>query len=176
MTEDPTPLLTLSSEDRQWYDQFFLGLSKKLTALLRRSNDEQIRLLQRNPVQGDIVLIKIPTDIMQKNLRTLSPSTLWALAHRMQKKRFLLAQSLALIAFVETCLHNWVQRAQRAPDTRWNSSPSRPAQVTPSRSLVLSLKVNQRILNISTKHHMPGLVLSVMAHRFTMPRASCGVG
>ena len=45
MTEDTTPLLNLLTEDRQWYDRYFLGLSKKLTSLLRHSHDEQIRSL-----------------------------------------------------------------------------------------------------------------------------------
>ena len=55
--EDPRPLTKLLNEDRQWYDSHFLGLSKMLTGLLRHSNDDQIRLLRRSRVQGDVILI-----------------------------------------------------------------------------------------------------------------------
>ena len=44
--EDPRPLTKLLTEDRQWYDSHFLGLSKMLTAPLHHSNDDQIRLLR----------------------------------------------------------------------------------------------------------------------------------
>ena len=59
------------------------------TALLRHSNDDQIRLLRRNRVQGDLILIDfLQSEVMQKNCPTLVPSTLWAPVHCMKKRRF----------------------------------------------------------------------------------------
>ena len=51
--EDPTALTELLVKDGQWYDQHFRKVSKMIT-MLRRSDDQQIRLLRRNRIQGDI--------------------------------------------------------------------------------------------------------------------------
>ena len=60
-----------------------------LTMLLRHENSPQIRRLQRNRAQGDIALIDfLLTDVMQRNFPKLCPSSLWALAHCMDKQRF----------------------------------------------------------------------------------------
>ena len=67
-------------------------VSKMITMLLRHSNDEQLRNLRRNRIQGDIVLTDfLQTDVMKRNFPTLCPASLWALAHCMDKKRFTLA-------------------------------------------------------------------------------------
>ena len=64
-------------------------MSKLLAALLRHSDDPQIRLLGRNRIQGDIVLIDfLQTDVMRRNFPTLCPGSLWAMAQCMTKKRF----------------------------------------------------------------------------------------
>ena len=56
-TEDPTALTQLLVNDVQWYEQHFRKVSKMLTMLLHHSNDQQLRHLRRNRIQGDIVLI-----------------------------------------------------------------------------------------------------------------------
>ena len=87
--EDPRPLTELLTNDGQWYDTHFRRVSKVLKSLLRHSDDPQIRLLRRNRIQGDIVLIDfLQTDVMRRNFPTLYPASLWALAHCMTKKRF----------------------------------------------------------------------------------------
>ena len=56
------------TEDRQRYDSHFLGLSKMLTTLLRLSNDDQIRRLRRNRVQGDVILIDfLQSEVVQES-------------------------------------------------------------------------------------------------------------
>ena len=75
--------------DGQWYDQHLRKVSKMLTMLLHHSDDQQIRLLRRNRIQGDIVLIDfLQTGVMKRNFPTLCPASLWAMAHCMDKKRF----------------------------------------------------------------------------------------
>ena len=87
--EDPTALTELLVKDGQWYEQHFRKVSKMITMLLRHNNDQQIRSLRRNRIQGDIVLIDfLQTDVMKRNFPTLCPSSLWAPAHCMEKKRF----------------------------------------------------------------------------------------
>ena len=87
--EDPTALTELLTNDGQWCDQHFRRVSKMLTMLLRHSDDQQIRLLRRNRIQGDIILIDfLQTDVMKRNFPTLCPASLWAMAHCMTKKRF----------------------------------------------------------------------------------------
>ena len=87
--EDPRPLAKLLIEDRQWYDSHFLGLSKMLTSVLRHDNDDQICRLRRNHFQGNVVRIDfLQSEVMEINCPILCPSTLWALAHCVKKKRF----------------------------------------------------------------------------------------
>ena len=87
--EAPMTLTELLTNDGQWYDQHFRRVSKMLTMLLRHSDDQQMRLLRRNRIQGDIVLIDfLQTDVMKRNFPTLCPASLWAMAHCMTKKRF----------------------------------------------------------------------------------------
>ena len=45
--EDPRPLAELLTKDGQWYDNHFRRVSKLLSALLRHSDDPQIRLLRK---------------------------------------------------------------------------------------------------------------------------------
>ena len=91
-TEDPTALTELLVNDVQWCEQHFRKLSNMLTMLLHHSNDQQLRNLRRNRIQGDIVLIDfLQTDVMKRNLPRLCPASLWALAHCMDKKRFTFA-------------------------------------------------------------------------------------
>ena len=71
-TEDSTALAELLVKDTQWYEQHFRKVSKMITMLLRHSNDEQLRNLRRNRIQGDIVLIDfLQTDVMKRNFPTL---------------------------------------------------------------------------------------------------------
>ena len=60
--EDPRPLTELLTKDGQWYDTHFCRVSKMLTALLRRSDDPQMRLLRRNRTQGDKCPDWFPSD------------------------------------------------------------------------------------------------------------------
>ena len=87
--EDPTALTELLVKDVQWYEQHFRKVSKMFTMLLRHGNDQQICNLWRNRIQGDIALIDfLQTDVMKRNFPKLCPSSLWALAHCMDKQRF----------------------------------------------------------------------------------------
>ena len=75
-TEDPTALTELLTKDGQWYDQCLRKVSKMITMLLRHSDDQQIRFLRRNRIQGDIVLIDfLQTDVMKRNFPTLCPAS-----------------------------------------------------------------------------------------------------
>ena len=56
-TEDPTNLTDLLVTDSQWYEQYFRGTSKCLTALLRHNNSYEFQRIRRNRFQGDIALI-----------------------------------------------------------------------------------------------------------------------
>ena len=59
-------------------------------ALLRHSDDPQIRLLRRNRIQGNVVLIDfLQTDVMRRNFPTLCPAVTVGYGTRcMTKKRF----------------------------------------------------------------------------------------
>ena len=75
--EDPRPLTELLTRDGQWYDSHFRGVSNMLTALFLRSDNPHIRLLRRNGIQGDIVLIDfLQMDVMRRNFPTLCPASL----------------------------------------------------------------------------------------------------
>ena len=88
-TEDPTTLTDLLVTDSQWYEQYFRGASKCLTALLRHNNSYEFQRIRRNRFQGDIALIDfLLTEPMQRNFPKLCPASLWALAHCMNKQRF----------------------------------------------------------------------------------------
>ena len=88
-TEDPIALTKLLVTDVQWYEQHFRKTSKMLTMLLRHSNDQQLRNLRRNRIQGDIALIDfLQTDVMKRNFPKLCPASLWALALCMVKQCF----------------------------------------------------------------------------------------
>ena len=88
-TEDPTNLTDLLVTDSQWYEQYFRGTSKCLTALLRHNNSYEFQRIRRNRFQGDIALIDfLLTEPMQRNFPKLCPASLWALAHCMNKQRF----------------------------------------------------------------------------------------
>ena len=88
-TEDPTTLTDLLVTDSQWYEQYFRGASKCLTALLRHNNSYEFQRIRRNRFQGDIALIDfLLTEPMQHNFPKLCPASLWALAHCMNKQRF----------------------------------------------------------------------------------------
>ena len=66
--EDPRPLTELLTKDGQWHDTHFRGVSRMLTALLPHSKDPQIRLLRRNRIPGDTVLISfLQTDVTRRN-------------------------------------------------------------------------------------------------------------
>ena len=84
--EDPRPLTKLLTEDQLTVTSLVYPRCSQpccATPMTIRSS------LQRNRVQGDVVLIDfLQSEVMQKNCPTLSPSTLWALAHCMKKKRF----------------------------------------------------------------------------------------
>ena len=89
-TEDPTALTELLVTDVQWYEQHFRKTSKMLTSLLRHDNSPQLRSIRRNRIQGDVALIDfLLTEVMQRNLPRLCPASLWALAHCMDKQRFI---------------------------------------------------------------------------------------
>ena len=88
-TEDPTTLIDLLVEDTLWYEQYFKGASKCLTALLRHNNHYEFQRIRRNKYQGDIALIDfLLTTPMKRNFPKLCPASLWALAHCMNKPRF----------------------------------------------------------------------------------------
>ena len=87
--EDPRALTELLTHGGHWYDAHFRRVSKMITMLLRHSDDRHIRLLRKNRIQGDIVLIDfLQTDVMKRNFPTLCPASLWAMALCMTKKRF----------------------------------------------------------------------------------------
>ena len=69
-------------------------------------------------MQSDIVLIDfLQTDLMQKNLRTLSPSTLWALAFCSlhAEAEVYLRTVIGMIAFVEIQPYHL---GQQVPDAK----------------------------------------------------------
>ena len=87
--EDPPALTELFVRDVQWYEQHVRKVSKTFTMLLRHGNDQELRNLRRNRIQGDIVLTDfLQTDVMKRNFPKLCPASLWALAHCMDKQRF----------------------------------------------------------------------------------------
>ena len=88
-TEDPTALTDLLVTDSQWYEQYFKGASKCLTALLRHNNSYEFQRIRRNRFQGDVALVDfLLTEPMKRNFAKLCPASLWALAHCMNKQRF----------------------------------------------------------------------------------------
>ena len=75
--------------DSLWYEQYFKGASKCLTALLRHNNSYEFQRIRRNRFQGDIALIDfLLTEPMKRSFAKLCPASLWALAHCMNKQRF----------------------------------------------------------------------------------------
>ena len=61
-------------KDSQWYELHFRKVSRMITMLLRHTNEEQLRNLRKNRIQGDIVLIDfLQTDVMKRNFPTLCP-------------------------------------------------------------------------------------------------------
>ena len=71
-----------SNKDSQWYEQHFRKVSKMITMLLRHNNDQEIRSLRRNRIQGDIVLIDfLQTDEAQlSDFTSLPPCRPWLTA------------------------------------------------------------------------------------------------